>query len=259
MSHAGRTLVLMASARKRTRGKTKNPDGNWSAAGLPKSTIRLALDVSDPRQRRSGREAVQCGVPGPSPTHRRRPRRHPRHRPDHRTGLHCRVGQAVGTGIARVHARPAHRRGRAGGCRRPSGCAGASGGHPVHGDVAALPVRPSPQEVLVGAHSLLSGVRAGRWPRCRVRGPRRLSRLRACRSARGRQPTPPTPHHPVWAREHGHQPPLVLRPEPGRSRPQPPMSHPRVTTRERRRRRTRMPHPELGARDYGTALRRGPA
>ena len=38
--------------RRRTRGKTRDPEGNWSAAGLPKSTIRLAVEVSDPVQRR---------------------------------------------------------------------------------------------------------------------------------------------------------------------------------------------------------------
>ncbi|AXV10304.1 hypothetical protein DVS28_b0564 (plasmid) [Euzebya pacifica] len=37
---------------RRTRGKTRSPEGNWSADGLPKATIRLALDTSDPVQRR---------------------------------------------------------------------------------------------------------------------------------------------------------------------------------------------------------------
>lgn len=36
----------------RRRGKTKNPDGNWSAADMPKAVIRLSVDTSDPRQRR---------------------------------------------------------------------------------------------------------------------------------------------------------------------------------------------------------------
>lgn len=47
----GSYVCSVASAGSRTRGKTRNPDGNWSADGLPKATIRLALDVSDPRQR----------------------------------------------------------------------------------------------------------------------------------------------------------------------------------------------------------------
>ncbi|CAN5120248.1 hypothetical protein BH23ACT9_BH23ACT9_15410 [soil metagenome] len=42
----------MASTAVKTRGKTKNPEGNWSAKGMPKSVIRLAVDTSDPQQHR---------------------------------------------------------------------------------------------------------------------------------------------------------------------------------------------------------------
>ncbi|MGI9016113.1 MAG: hypothetical protein ACR2HR_03245 [Euzebya sp.] len=42
----------MTSTAVKTRGKTKSPEGNWSAADMPKSVIRLAEDTSDPQVRR---------------------------------------------------------------------------------------------------------------------------------------------------------------------------------------------------------------
>jgi hypothetical protein len=140
---------------------------------------------------------------------------------------------------------------------------------------AALPVRPpSPQTLserthrcttcgLAGARDAVSAVLAScvdmgepddpATARVDYRLTRRLladsrtwwaleQTLGACKSARGRQPTPPTP---TQRRGEATRPPATAgsAPQTERSRPQPPMSHHTVTTRERSRRRTRMPHP----------------
>ncbi len=41
-----------ATTPRRRRGKTRNPEGNWSAADMSKAVIRLSVDTSDPVQRR---------------------------------------------------------------------------------------------------------------------------------------------------------------------------------------------------------------
>jgi hypothetical protein len=68
LSHASDGVT--STVARPTRGPTRNPQGNWSAPGMPKSVIRLSVDTSDPVMRRrveqlysaafQVRRAVQC-------------------------------------------------------------------------------------------------------------------------------------------------------------------------------------------------------
>lgn len=248
----------MTAAGNRTRGKTENPDGNWSAEGRAKSVIRLAVDVGDPVQRRRVeklfsacfqlRRAVQADA-------RRR------------------ITVYWAAHRQRTAAGPAAMRERLGLSR-----AGLERAARAHLDAAphlarwfskALGLHLA-DTVWEAARRHLFADRTGKrlgkrgvtswWDFTRIPGRARSHttvkkwetfRLHGTRGrdqgggAPGRLAPPPWGPHPqaggrrhrlvglprttphlVRVREPGHRPRRVLRPEPGRSRPQPPMRHP---------------------------------